>query len=533
MFDVLPTGIDGLDALLSGGIRFPSESAAFVFVTGQAGTGKTLLGLEILTRAWWNDDQGGRSFLFYSVEQSPEDLYKKLDYDFGHYFGCPRTVERVESEAPHKLCLDVAARSGGVNRLVITQANPALIGTMTDSKSFRVDIDWIKTEVSNYLRAQAIGMVALDNVGLLLNDLEYFDKRAALVRTRKELMRHNIHSIFILEEGMGTDRHFPSPEELSTDILIQLSFKDIGEFKSRTIEIVKARHQYYYRGVHQFSIAGRGINRALYLGARGERGPGVHIYPSVAAQLSITRDESQLKVPARGEVAIPFLSSAFHGAFHKDDGPCRLSSTILLAEPATRYTSFALRFLAEGVRNKEAGLLVSTNEDEDAVRRICKKRDTLAALRGSGAKSAKPFSEMFRLLYLHPEFLSAGKFTSDILRMLRSGDDAAAEPRISRLAFDNVFQLHRRFPLLEGQDFLIPALLDLLRYNEVTPLFIDLVPVGKGDGELGMDPSLYLSTFDNVFHLFLHEVDGKVRPHMRIYKSMGNEYTRRAFELDF
>ena len=171
----------------------------------------------------------------------------------------------------------------------------------------------------------AVGMRAWDNVGWMTNDLESYDKRVALVRTRQELMRHNIHSIFILEEGMGTDRHFPSPEELSTDILIQLSFKDIGEFKSRTIEIVKARHQYYYRGVHQFSIAGRGINRALYLGARGERGPGVHIYPSVAAQLSITRDESQRKVPARGEVAIPFLSPAFPREFPHDDGPSRRS----------------------------------------------------------------------------------------------------------------------------------------------------------------------------------------------------------------
>ena len=86
MFEILPTGIDGLDAILAGGIRYPEDTAAFVFVTGETGTGKTLLGLELLTRAWWRDDRGGRTFLFYSIEQSPQDLHKKLAYDFGGYF---------------------------------------------------------------------------------------------------------------------------------------------------------------------------------------------------------------------------------------------------------------------------------------------------------------------------------------------------------------------------------------------------------------------------------------------------------------
>ena len=58
MFEFLKTGIDGLDAILGGGIRYPAESSAFVFATGGAGSGKTILALEMLTRAWLHGEDG-------------------------------------------------------------------------------------------------------------------------------------------------------------------------------------------------------------------------------------------------------------------------------------------------------------------------------------------------------------------------------------------------------------------------------------------------------------------------------------------
>jgi len=524
LFEQFATGIDGLDALLGGGVRYPQDTAAFMFLTGDAGTGKTLLGLELLTRAWWRDDRGGRTFLYYSVEQAPQDLQKKLVYDFGDYFGAPNEVRVIDGDNPLKICLETDAASGGCNRLVLTQAAPA----SSDSGAFTIDIDWIQAEVGNYGRASEVGMVCIDNTGLLLNDLEYFDKRSALVRTRLNLMRRRIHGIFILEEGQTGAARFPSAEELSTDVLIHLSFVHAGGFKSRTLEILKARHQYYYRGEHHFSIAGRGVNRQLYLGARGERGPGVHIYPSISAQLSIARDSSQLKVPRRGDTPISLGLDAMDRAFKNDTGPATLSSTIALVEPGTHYTSFAMRFLARGIDDGEAGLLVSTKEDGDAILRICRHRERLRPMLDEDGEHLSP---LFRLLYLHPEFLSAGKFTSDILRMVEKGQDERKEPKISRLAFDNVYQLHRRFPLLGGQDFMIPALLDLLRFQQVTPMFIDLVPQGRNEGELAIDPSLHLSTFDNVLHLFLKKQGTKHIPHVCVLKSVGNDFDRSPFPV--
>ena len=80
-FATLKTRIDGLDGILGGGIRYPDDSAVFACLAGGPGTGKTLLALEIVVRAWLEGEDGA-TFLYYSVEHSPEGIHKKLDSDF-------------------------------------------------------------------------------------------------------------------------------------------------------------------------------------------------------------------------------------------------------------------------------------------------------------------------------------------------------------------------------------------------------------------------------------------------------------------
>ena len=80
-FATLKTGIDGLDGILAGGIRYPDDAAVFLCLAGGPGTGKTLLALEMVVRAWLSADDGS-TFLYYSVEHSPESIHKKLEADF-------------------------------------------------------------------------------------------------------------------------------------------------------------------------------------------------------------------------------------------------------------------------------------------------------------------------------------------------------------------------------------------------------------------------------------------------------------------
>jgi KaiC/GvpD/RAD55 family RecA-like ATPase len=528
MFDTFPTGIDGLDTLLCGGIRYPAGTAVFVFITGGPGSGKTLLALELATRAWLGAPDGS-TCLYYSVEQSPENLAQKIAADFDYYgFAEGIEIRTLPQEVPHKLCLE-ATIGKSTKRLVMTQATAALLEAGTPGTV--IDVDWILAEVGNYKLAGHVHMVCIDNVGLLLTDLDYFGKRSALLETRRKLVGSRIHGVFVQEESGPRDLRMPTAEEFSTDVLIRLDFRERHEaFKARTIEILKARHQYYYRGTHHFSIAGRSVQRDIYLGARNERGPGVHIYPSVPAQLSIARDRARLRVPRRGDDVIDLGHPDLGRGFLADTGPPSRSSTVLLAEPGTRYTYLALRFLAAGARRGERTLMVSTKEDRDALQRICFRED---ALREACLAEKGRFKPGFRVMYLHPEFISAGKFTWDIIRLVEGGHGEPGAGPVTRLAFDNIHRLVDRFPLIDDERFLTPALLDLLTYRGVTSFFVDLVPPGAAAGRIDFDPAYYMTTFDNVFHLFLAEQVNEQQAMLRILKSTANDFSRKPIAVSY
>lgn len=521
-FATLKTGIDGLDGILAGGIRYPDDAAVFLCIAGGPGTGKTLLALEMVVRAWL-EDQEGATFLYYSVEHAPDAIQKKLAFDFDWYRG-EATVEALPKEVPNKLVMQ--ARGG--SQLVLTQARPAAM-QQKSARGTTVDIEWILAEIENQRMANPVRMVVIDNVGLLLTDLEYFEKRTALLEVRRRLLEHRIHGIFVMEEAHPRDLKLPSAEEFSTDLMLHLSFLDeASEFKARTLEISKARHQYYYRGIHHFSIAGRGITRDVYLGARNERGPGIHVYPSVAAQLSMARDQAQFAVPGRGETSIDLGHPDLDRAFLRGTGPALRSSTVLLAEPGTRATFLALRFLAAGLRNGERVLFVSTREDRDAVRRICQREPVLAPCLGPDGR----FADEFRVVYLHPEFIPPGKFNWDLIRLCQGGHADGAPQRVKRMAFDNIYRLQDRFPLILDQRFLIAAMLDMLRYEGVTPFFVDMIPPGAGQGRGTFDPSPYLVGFDNVFHTWFAD-ENRNEPFFRVLKSVGNDYANEPVAIDW
>jgi hypothetical protein len=175
--------------------------------------------------------------------------------------------------------------------------------------------------------------------------------------------------------------------------------------------------------------------------------------------------------------------------------------------------------------------MVSTREDRDAIRRICNREPVLRPT--CLADDASTFHPEFRVLYLHPEFITPGKFTWDLMRLVEGGHGGEPNRPVQRLAFDNIFRLQDRFPLIENQKFMVAAVLDLLRYRGVTPLFIDLVPPGSASGRVAFDPSPYLTGFDNVVHCFLQDGSGAPRPCFRILKSMGNDFVTEPMPLDY
>jgi len=101
------------------------------------------------------------------------------------------------------------------------------------------------------------------------------------------------------------------------------------------------------------------------------------------------------------------------------------------------------------------------------------------------------------------------------------------------MAFDNIFRLQDRFPLITEQRFLIAAMLDMMRYEGVTPLLVDMVPPGTSRGRVDFDPSSYLVGFDNVVHLFFEQQAGPAQPFFKVLKSVGNDYVQEPQPIDW
>jgi hypothetical protein len=189
----------------------------------------------------------------------------------------------------------------------------------------------------------------------------------------------------------------------------------------------------------------------------------------------------------------------------------------------------ALRFLAAALAAGERALFVSTREDRDAIRRICQREPALHVCLAPNGK----FAPDFRVVYLHPEYIPPGKFCWDLIRLCKGGH-ADGEPRpASRLAFDNIARLQDRFPLIQDQRFLIAALLDLLRYEGITPLFVDMVPPAGTAGASSFDPSTYLVGFDNVMHVWFDQARDGPQPMFRVLKSVGNDYTTAPVPIEW
>ncbi len=96
-----PTGIPGLDAATGGGL----PDAGGVLVLGGPGSGKTVLGLQILASAI-STGQGG---LFISFEESPEQILRDAgSFDWG------RTLIEADDWTPldGRLPVDAAASGG-------------------------------------------------------------------------------------------------------------------------------------------------------------------------------------------------------------------------------------------------------------------------------------------------------------------------------------------------------------------------------------------------------------------------------------
>lgn len=145
----------------------------------------------------------------------------------------------------------------------------------------------------------------------------------------------------------ATDEIAQVPETAIVDGIIELANQPRGLRDYRTLRVRKLRGSGYHAGEHSFRITPEG----LVLFPR-------FVTPAVPEDYVV----SQERVPT----GVSGLDTLLHG------GLLRGTSTLLIGDPGVGKTVTALHFLLHGVRQGEAGVYISFQEDPNQLRQIAR-----------------------------------------------------------------------------------------------------------------------------------------------------------------
>lgn len=116
-------------------------------------------------------------------------------------------------------------------------------------------------------------------------------------RLHRDCVNGHVHTFLIMEEDLPEETYSERydiahrPEVFAADMVIRLGIRTYStEYRERFLQIVKAKHQFYYRGKHHFSIISKGGGGRKQ---EQEEERGIVIYPSIPMQLSLLQIEKQ------------------------------------------------------------------------------------------------------------------------------------------------------------------------------------------------------------------------------------------------
>jgi KaiC/GvpD/RAD55 family RecA-like ATPase len=207
------TGIAGLDRLISGG--FVKGSA--VLISGKAGAGKTLFGLQFL----WEGLQNGEPGIYMTFEETADDIRKdalSFGWDFSDF----------EKKGKFKL----------------------IEHNVYDNPSMDFfDVDKIKAE-----------RIVIDSISILSLMVE---KKAAL-RNRMNnivaaLKRKGVTTLMISEAIDGDAYSRLGVEEFISDAVVMLDFVPVGPQAGRNLLISKMRRTKHSEQIHPIQISKGGM----------------------------------------------------------------------------------------------------------------------------------------------------------------------------------------------------------------------------------------------------------------------------------
>jgi circadian clock protein KaiC len=295
------SGIKGLDTILNGGLL----RGGIYFITGQPGTGKTILSNQM---AFNHVASGGRVVFASLLTETHDRLFSQLrSFSFFspavigeelYYFSAYATMEKEGLEGLLNL-LHGVIRDNKATLLILDGILDAEAVAQTD-RHFKEFIQKLQLFAEGY-----------DCTTLLINSIVGGPSSADSIIGRT-----------------------------TVDGIIHLSDRLVGLRSVREVHIQKFRGSSYLEGLHALQITSDGIE----------------LYPRLETMTRTTDRGPDIARRERLSTGVAGLDKLLHG------GLLAGSSTALLGPPGSGKTLLGLHFLAEGARQGERGLYFGLNE---------------------------------------------------------------------------------------------------------------------------------------------------------------------------
>lgn len=304
VFPKIATGIRGLDEVLFGGL----PAGQLTLITGGPGTGKTVMGLELLYRR----ARSGQPGLFFTFEERKASL-------LAHARNMSWNLEELE-------------KSG---RLQVIQVE--LSNRMVPSGDF--DLKGLLANLEGHIRQIGADCIVLDAVDVILNEFQDpVRERAELQRLHGWLRERGLTAVLTLKTLKEEKRLYPFLDFMA-DCVVHLDQRMQDQVRTRRLMVVKYRGSGFLSNEYPYVITGGGIR----------------ILP--VSSVSLTPRSLGDWVSSGNDI----LDAHLGGGFRRE------SSILISGATGTGKTSLACTFSRGACRRKEKVLYFGFEESREAI----------------------------------------------------------------------------------------------------------------------------------------------------------------------